>query len=152
MRDLEFCHFEERLKVRHFEERERREILMMAVSERFLPTVEMTKMAGIQRSPCHFEERLKVRHFEERERREILMIAVSERFLPTVEMTKMAGIQRSPCHFEERLKVRHFEERSDEKSFLDIDMTQSIGLKVSMPDGQLPSGGTKHTDFCLADG
>ncbi|MCK9230459.1 MAG: hypothetical protein RBS58_00375 [Syntrophales bacterium] len=59
------------------------------------------------------------------------MIAVSERFLPTVEMTKMAGIQGSPRHFEERLKVRHFEERSDEKSFLDIEMTQSIvGMRL----------------------
>ncbi|HPI52684.1 MAG TPA: hypothetical protein PKX47_10645, partial [Smithellaceae bacterium] len=34
----------------HFEERERREILRMAVCSRFLPSVEMTKMAVIQSS------------------------------------------------------------------------------------------------------
>jgi len=38
---FEFC---------HFEERERREILMLVKIDRFLPSVEMTKMAVIQSS------------------------------------------------------------------------------------------------------
>jgi len=42
----------------HFEERERREIFMTAVCSRFLPSVEMTKMAVIQSS--HFKSRLRI--------------------------------------------------------------------------------------------
>jgi len=48
---------EESFEKCHFEERERREILKTAVCSRFLPSVEMTKMAVIQSSQCAFEYR-----------------------------------------------------------------------------------------------